>query len=198
MHSSSHVWFIYMKDISLWKLPVLLSLSSISTVSGVIIFHVHIRPVLPVSCVVSLWFYLFLAWSIIRILLLWRLNLFVISSFLSLTTDRVIHMLLSLWPIFTSYLLLILHQILYFLVCKLLEIATISIFIITILWQFMILTEAMRYIYFVRVGVQPNLLTKWPREHKGLSGVLSYFLIDFLLEFNELLLHFIIDMSLIL
>ena len=61
----------------------------------------------------------------------------------------------------------------------------------------MILRERMRNINLIRVGIEPYLLSKRPREHECLRCVLLYFLIDLLFEVDKLLFNFVIHMPLV-
>jgi hypothetical protein len=90
--------------------------------------------------------------------------------------------------------LVILHQILDLLVCKLLKVTLISLFVVS---KLMVLGEWVWYIDLVGISIKPNLLSKRPREHECLSCVLFNFLVDLLFEVNQLFFNFVVYMPLV-
>jgi hypothetical protein len=70
------------------------------------------------------------------------------------------------------------------LIGELLEVTTVSVLVVTVFRQLVVLAKGMRDIYLVWICVQPDVLSKRPREGESFGGVFSNFLVNFLLELN--------------
>ena len=67
---------------------------------------------------------------------------------------------------------------------ELLEVTAVSVLVVAVFRQLVVLAEGVRDIYLVWICVQPNVLSKRPRERERFGGIFSNFLVNFLLELD--------------